>query len=59
MHSSQYAEQTLTLNRMRGMMEDEMSQKKANQMKALQEENKRLALDKRQREAQWKGDQER
>jgi hypothetical protein len=34
-----YAEQTLAMNRMRGMLEDEMTQKRA--------ENKRLALEKK------------
>jgi hypothetical protein len=47
---SNYAEQTLGLNRMRGMMEDDMQAKRAQQLKELQEENKRLALEKRQRE---------
>ena len=49
-----YDEQTLALNRMRGMMEDEMTQKRANMMKELQEENKRLAREKRDRENSWR-----
>lgn len=51
-----YAEQTLTLNRMRGMLEDENNQKRAQMMKEMQEENKRLAREKRDRERQWKND---
>ncbi|CDW72971.1 UNKNOWN [Stylonychia lemnae] len=54
-----YAEQTDNLNRMRGMLEDEMSSKRAQMMKDLQEENKRLAREKRDRENQWRNDQER
>jgi hypothetical protein len=44
---------------MRGMLEDEMSNKRAQMMKELQEENKRLAREKRDRENQWKNDQQR
>lgn len=54
-----YAEQTLALNRMRGMLEDEMTAKRAQKMKEIQEENKRLALEKKQRENKWRADQER
>ena len=43
---------------MRGMLEDEMSSKRANAMKELQEENKRLALEKRNRENSWKNNQQ-
>ena len=39
---------------MRGMLEDEMSNKRANMMKEMQEENKRLAKEKRDRESGWK-----
>lgn len=53
-----YAEQTLAMNRMRGMLEDEMSQKRAEKLKQMQEENKRLALEKKQREHKWKVEQE-
>ena len=53
-----YAEQTLTLNRMRGMLEDEMSAKRAAKLKEIQAENKRLALEKKQREAKWRDEQE-
>ncbi len=47
------------MNRMRGMLEDEMSSKRANMMKQMQEENKRLAQEKRDREKQWRNNQER
>jgi hypothetical protein len=53
-----YAEQTLTMNRMRGMLEDEMTQKRAEKLKQMQEENKRLALEKKQREQKWREEQE-
>lgn len=49
-----YAEQTLTLNRMRGMLEDEMTSKRNKMMKDLQEENKRLALEKKTKETTWR-----
>ena len=39
-----YAEQTLAMNRMRGMLEDEMSAKRAAKLKEIQQENKLLAL---------------
>ena len=38
-----YAEQTAACTRMRGMLEDENTMRKQAQLKALQEENKRLA----------------
>lgn len=44
---------------MRGMLEDEMTQKRNAMMKQMQEENKRLAKEKRDREQQWRQDQER
>ena len=44
---------------MRGMLQDESSDKKAAQLKALQEENKRIAQQKRDREAAWKRENER
>lgn len=47
------------LNRMRGMLEDENNQKRAQMMKEMQEENKRLAREKRDRENNWKNNQER
>lgn len=43
---------------MRGVLEDDMSAKRAAMMKQLQEENKRLAKEKRDRENQWRQDQE-
>ena len=43
---------------MRGMLEDEMSAKRAAKLKEIQEENKRLAREKRQREEQWRRQQE-
>lgn len=46
------------MNRMRGMLEDEMTQKRAEKLKQMQEENKRLALEKKQREHKWKVEQE-
>ena len=42
---------------MRGMLEDENTMRKQDQLKALQEENKRLAQQKRDREAAWKQQQ--
>ena len=54
----QYALQTEAITRMRGMLEDEATQKKAAMQKAIMEENKRLALEKRRREEAWKKDQE-
>jgi hypothetical protein len=53
-----YAEQTLALNRMRGMLEDEMSAKRAAKLKEIQAENKRLALEKKQRELKWQHEQQ-
>ena len=38
-----YAQQTAVITRMRGMLQDESSDKKAAQLKALQAENKRIA----------------
>ena len=40
----EYAAQTAAITRMRGMLEDEMNCKRAQMMKEMQEENKRLAL---------------
>ena len=53
-----YAEQTLAMNRMRGMLEDEMTQKRAEKLKQMQEENKRLAREKREREEKWRREQQ-
>jgi hypothetical protein len=44
---------------MRGMLEDEMTAKRAQKMKEIQMENKRLALEKKQRENKWREEQER
>jgi hypothetical protein len=43
---------------MRGMLEDEMTDKRTRMMKELQEENKRMALAKKQKETQWKDSQQ-
>ena len=43
---------------MRGMLEDEATQKKNQMMKEMQEENKRLALQKKRNEQGWKDDQQ-
>ena len=53
-----YADQTLAMNRMRGMLEDEMTEKRNQKLKEMQLENKRLALEKKQREQRWRQDQE-
>ena len=52
-----YAQQTEAITRMRGMLEDEMNEKRAKMMKEMQEENKRLALDKKRREQAWAANQ--
>ena len=46
-----WAEQTDMITRMRGMLEDENSNKRFNKEKEIQEENIRLALIKKQKEA--------
>ena len=43
---------------MRGMLEDEMAAKRAAKLKEIQEENKRLALEKKRREEHWRNNQE-
>ena len=53
-----YAQQTEAITRMRGMLEDEATQKKTQMMKEMQEENKRLALEKKRREQGWREDQQ-
>lgn len=53
-----YAAQQQAINRMQGMLEDEMSQKRAAMNKQIQDENKRLAREKREREEAWRKDQE-
>ena len=52
-----YAKQTEAITRMRGMLEDEMNQKRAAMMKEMQQENQRMALEKKMREQAWKDDQ--
>ena len=46
----QYDEETKAINWMRGMLEDENNEKKKAMMKAMLEENQRLALEKKMRE---------
>jgi hypothetical protein len=41
---------------MRGMLEDEATMKKKQMMKDMQDYNKRLAEEKRQRESNWRND---
>ena len=41
--SSDYAEQTAAITRMRGMLEYEQTMRKQQQLKEMQEENKRMA----------------
>ena len=53
-----YAAQQDVINRMKGMLEDEMSAKRAAMNKQIQDENKRLAREKREREEAWKREQE-
>lgn len=48
-----YAAQTDAITRMRGMLEDEANAKKAAYMREMQAENKRMAQQKRDREAAW------
>lgn len=51
-----WCEQEEAVLRMRSMLEDEATAKKAAMMKAMQEENKRLAQAKKDRESAWKAD---
>ena len=51
-----YAAQTDAITRMRGMLEDENTQKRMQHYKEMQATNKRLAMEKRQREEAWKQD---
>jgi hypothetical protein len=46
------------MNRMRGMLEDEMTDKRNAKLKEIQLENKRLALEKKQREQKWREEQQ-
>jgi len=52
-----YAAQTDAVTRMRGMLEDEATLKKAQMMKDMQAENRRLAQAKKDRENSWKNNQ--
>ena len=45
------------ITRMRGMLEDENTMKRQQALKELQAYNKRLALEKRQREESWANEQ--
>ena len=47
-----YAKQTLEINRMRGMLEDEMNEKRRKMMKSIQENNILLAKEKKDNEKQ-------
>ena len=58
LYYSMYAQQTEGLTRMRGLLEDENTDKRNKMMKEMQEENQRLAREKRDREAKWRNDQE-
>ena len=51
--AAEYAAQTEATTRMRGMLEDEMSSRKAAQLKELQAYNQMLAEQKRARETAW------
>lgn len=54
----EYAAQEEAVLRMRGMLDDENAQRKAAYQKQIQMENKRMAQEKRDREAAWRNDQE-
>ena len=56
LYYSMYAQQTEGLTRMRGLLEDENTDKRNKMMKEMQEENQRLAREKRDREAKWRND---
>ena len=53
-----YAQQTEAITRMRGLLEDEMTDKKNQQLKELQAYNQMLADQKRAREKAWAENQE-
>ena len=53
-----YAQQTAVITRMRGMLQDEATEKQKAQLKALQAENKRIAQQKRDREEAWRRENE-
>lgn len=52
-----YSQQTNAITRMRGMLEDDTTARKTAQLKALQETNRGLAQEKRDREDAWRKDQ--
>ena len=49
-----YAKQTLEINRMRGMLEDEMNEKRRKMMKSIQENNILLSKEKKDNEKKKK-----
>mgnify|MGYP000625071037 CR=1 FL=1 len=53
-----YAQQTEAITRMRGMLEDENAARQAAYRKQIQQENLRMAQEKRDRESAWRNDQE-
>lgn len=53
-----YAQQQEAILRMRGMLEDENNERKAQHFRMIQAENRRLAQEKRDREDAWRRDQE-
>lgn len=55
---SEYAAQTEAITRARGMMEDDVTMRKNQQLKEMQDYNKRLADEKRAREQKWRNEQE-
>ena len=54
----EYAQQQDAIGRMIGMLQDEGSSNKAQMMKKIQQENQAMALAKRQKEDNWKKDQQ-
>lgn len=56
--NKEYADQTEAMTRMRGMLEDEMTMKKQQQLRDLKAYNQRLADEKKQRESNWRNTQE-
>ena len=53
-----FAMQDESINRMRGMLEDDNARSKAEYARQIMLENKRMAQQKRDREAAWRNDQE-
>jgi len=54
-----YAQQEEAILRMRGMLEDETAQRKADHQRMIADENKRMAREKRAREQAQREDEER